>query len=206
MARASSLVIDTLCNQAKKSDIAVACFYYDFSAQREQTITNMIGAILKQLVGKGGISEDIREAFQEGKKEVGGRGLRLADLMGMLKIVIASLPKVFICIDALDEYPPGKLPELLESLRDIVRESPRTRIFLTGRPHVKEAIQRYFCNAIVIPISPNPDDVRNYLEMRLDRDDDPEAMNYDLRADIVRTILEKMSDMCVGAFGIPLYR
>jgi len=85
MARASSLVIDTLCNQAKKSDIAVACFYYDFSAQREQTITNMIGAILKQLVGKGGISEDIREAFQEGKKEVGGRGLRLADLMGMLE-------------------------------------------------------------------------------------------------------------------------
>ena len=58
----------------------------------------------------------------------------------------------------------------------------------------------------MIPISPNPDDVRNYLEMRLDTDDDPEAMNYDLRADIVRTILEKMSDMCVGAFGIPLYR
>jgi hypothetical protein len=159
-----------------EEDIAVAGLYCDFLAQQEQTITNMMGAILKQLVGRGGIPKDLREAFQKGKKEIGGRGLRLADLMGMLRIAIASLPQVFICIDALDECLPKHLPELLESLRDIVRESPRTRIFLTGRPHVKEDIQRYFTKAVVIPISPNTDDIRNYLEMRLDRDDEPEAM------------------------------
>ena len=122
--------------------------------------------------------------------------------MGMLKIAIASLPKVFVCLDALDEFLPKHLPELLESLRDIVRESPRTRIFLTGRPHVKEAIQRYLTKAVVIPINPNQDDIKNYVEMRLDKDDEPEAMNKDLRKDIVTTILEKMSDMCVGSFGL----
>ena len=124
----------------------------------------MMGAILKQLVGRVDIPKNVREALQEGKKEIGGRGLRLAGLMGMLRIAIASLPKVFICIDALGECLPRKLPELLESLRDIIRESPKAKIFLTGRPHVKEAIQRYFGNAIVIPISPNPDNIRNYLE------------------------------------------
>ena len=160
-------------------------------------ITNMVGAILKQLVGSGGIPQDIREAFQKAKKELGGRGLLHADLMRMLKIAIASRPQVFICIDALDECLPRNLPGLLGSLRDILREAPTTRICLTGRLHVREAIRRYFAGAFVIklPISPNTDDVRNYLEMKLDKDEEPEAMDDGLRADIVKTILDKMSDM-----------
>jgi len=191
----SSLVIDSLCDRAQEDNIAVAGLYCDFLSQQEQTTTNIMGAILKQLVSREGIPNHLREAFQKGKKEFGGRAPRLADLMGMLKIVIASLPQVFICLDALDECLPKHLPELLGSLRDIARESPRTRIFLTGRPHVREDVQRYFPNAIVIPISPNPDDIRNYVEMRLDRDSEPEAMSHDLRMDIVRVILGKISNV-----------
>jgi len=203
----SSLVIDSLCDQPGEENIAVAAFYCDFVSQQEQTIANIMGAILKQLVGKSGIAEDLREAFQKAKGEVGGRGPRLGDLMRMLKTAIASLPKVFICIDALDECLPKYLPELLVSLRDIVRESPSTRIFLTGRPHVREDIQKYFPKAVVIPISPNTNDIRNYVEMRLDRDAEPEAMTKDLRANIVRVVLEKISDMCVGLFfAFPLYQ
>ena len=169
----------------------VAWLYFDYLAQREQTVINIMGAILKQLVGRREIPKDIREAFQEGRRPL------LPDLVQMLRIAIASLSQVFICIDALDECLPKNLPELLESLRDIVREFPRTRIFLTGRPHVGETVQRYFTKAVTIPISPNQDDVRNYVEMRLDRDEEPEAMNRDLRADIVQMILDKMSDMWV---------
>jgi len=179
----------------QEDNIAVAGLYCDFLSQQEQTTTNIMGALLKQLVSRGGIPDFLREAFQKAKKEFGGRGPRLADLMGMLKIVIASLPRVFICIDALDECLPKCLPEILESLRDIVQKSPRTRIFLTGRPHAKEDVQRYFSAAVVIPISPNPGDIRNYVGMRLDRDSEPEAMSNDLRVDIVRVILEKISNV-----------
>ena len=193
-------MIDNLCDRAGDEDIAVAGLYCDFLSQQEQTINNIMGAVLKQLVGRGDIPSYLREAFQKAKKEFGGRGPQLADLMGMLRTTIASLPRVFICIDALDECLPRFLPELLESLRDIVRGSPATRIFFTGRPHVKEEIQRYFTKAIVITISPNRDDIRNYLEMRLERDAEPEAMNNDLRVDIVRVILETISDMYVGPF------
>ena len=161
-----------------------------------------MGAILKQLVGRGDIPEYLREAFQEAKKNFGGRRPILPDLMEMLKITIVSLPQVFICLDALDECLPKNIPELLESLRDIIRESPRTRLFFTGRPHLREDVQRYFSEAVVIPISPNPDDIRNYVEMKLDRDEEPEVMDDGLRADIVKTFLDKMSDMCVGPFHI----
>ena len=191
----SSLVIDSLCDRAEGDHIAVAGLYCDFLSQRDQTTTHIMGALLKQLVSRGDIPDFLREAFQKAKKEFGGRAPRLVDLMGMLKMVIASLPRAFVCFDALDECLPKYVPELLESLRDIVRESPRTRIFLTGRPHVREDVQRYFSKAVVIPISPTRNDIRNYVEMRLDRDSEPEAMSNDLRVDIVRVILEKISNV-----------
>jgi len=183
-------VIDRLCDQAREGDLAVAWLYCDYKVQQEQTLINIMGAILKRLVGRE-IPEDIRKAFEEGRRPV------LADLMGMLRIAIAKLPQVFICLDALDEFLPKDLPQLLESLRDIVRESPGTRIFLTGRPHVGEAIRKYFTRVVAIPISPNKDDMRKYVEMRLDRDEVPEAMDNSLRAEIVGVILDKMSNMCV---------
>ena len=199
-------MIDSLCDRAAEEDIAVAGLYCDFLAQQEQTVTNIMGAILKQLVGRGDVQEDLRKAFQKAKREFGGRGPQLADLMRMLRTTIASMPRVFICIDALDECLSKYLPELLGSLRDIVRESPTAKIFFTGRPHVREDLQRYFTKAIVIPISPNTDDIRDYVKMRLDRDPEPEAMSNDLREDIVRMILEKISDMCVGTFRTYLYQ
>ena len=195
-------MIDSLCDQAKEENIAVTGLYCDFVSQQEQTVANIIGAILRQLAGRDSIPKYIGEAFRRAKKEFGGRGPQLADLMGMLRIAVDSLPQVIICIDALDECLPKYLPVLLKSLRDIVRESPNTRIFLTGRPHVGEDVRRYFTSAVVIPISPNRDDIQNYLEMRLEGDPEPDAMNNDLRVEIVRAIQEKISDMYVGPVSI----
>jgi len=146
----SSLVIDSLCDREQEDNIAVIGLYCDFLSQQEQTTTNIMGALLKQLVGKGGIPDHLRVAFQKGRGEFGGRGPRLADLMGMLKTAIASIPQVFICLDALDECLPKRVPEILESLRDILRESPGVRIFFTGRPNVGEDVQRYFPKAVVV--------------------------------------------------------
>jgi len=42
----------------------------------------------------------------------------------MLRIAIASLPRVFICFDALDKCLPKHLLERLGSTGDIVREFP----------------------------------------------------------------------------------
>ena len=40
--------------------------------------------------------------------------------------------------------------------------------------------------------------------MRLDKDDKLEGMSGNFLADVVRAILEKMSDMCEGNFGVSL--
>ena len=190
----SSLVIDSLCEQAGDKDVAVVGLYCDFLAQQEQSTTNMLGAVLKQLISRGGIPEHIRETFKEAKKKFGGQSLLLPDMVDILKKTITSLPRVFICIDALDESPPKHRRELLESLREIIRASSSTRVFLTGRPHIDDEIVKYFSKAIRIPLSPTHGDIESYLEMRLDGDTDPNAMDDELQADMMKIILERISE------------
>ena len=43
----SSLVIDDFCDRARRQNAAVPCFYFDFAAQKEQSSTNVLGALLK---------------------------------------------------------------------------------------------------------------------------------------------------------------
>ena len=154
-----------------------------------------MGAILKQLAGRGEIPDHIRRAFQKAKREFGGRGLLLPDVVDMLKKEITLLLRVYICIDALDECTPKHRRELIESLREIVRVSPGTRVLLTGRPHIDDEIARCFSKALRLPLSPTHGDIVSYLEMRLDGDTDPKAMDGELRADIMRIIPEKISEM-----------
>ena len=193
----SSLVIDWLCDQVRNRDIAVAGLYCGYLAQEEQTAANMLGAILKQLLERDGIPGSLRQAFCNEKRGFGGRAVQLLNLVEILKTTITSLPQVFICIDALDECLPNNRRDLLVSLQDIVRASPNTRVFLSGRLHIRDEIKRYFTEAIMIQFIPTIADIEIYLKMRLDQDTIPGAMDDDLRAEILRVIPGKISQMCV---------
>ena len=154
----------------------------------------MLGAILKQLVIIGGVPKHIREVFRKAKKEFVGRGLRLPDLLEILKKVVASLSWVFARIDALDESTPKHRRELLEPLRELVRASPNTRIFLTGT-HIGNEISKFLGEAVRVHINPTQDDIKSYLKLKLDSETDPSAMDDELRADIMRVIPKKISEM-----------
>ena len=136
----SSLVVDRLCDQSKGQNTAVTCFYLDFAARKEQSVTSILGSLVRQAVGgMERVPEDITEAFEEQKKSIGGRGPRLADIVKMLQTITSSLP-TFICIDALDECAAPHRFKLLNSLQQIVEKSPRTRIFMIGRPDRKSVV------------------------------------------------------------------
>ena len=147
--------------------------------------------------------EHVQTAFQEARTEVGGRGPRLPDMVEMLKQVVVTLPRVFICINALDECLSKLLPELLESMRDVLEKSPRARIFLTGRPQAEAEITKRFTNTVSVPISPRMHDLKRYPE-KLEIDPEPEAMSKGLREDILRVIPERISEMCVGVSIVPI--
>ena len=189
-------MIDRLCDESRGEDIAVAMFYCNFRHQQDLTAANIIGAILKQLVVRDQVLEHVQAAFQEAKTEVGGQGPRLPDMMEMLKRAVVTLPWVSICIDALGECLSKHLPELLESMRDVLERSPRTRKFLTGRPQAEAEITKCFTNPVSVPISPKMHDVKIYLK-KFEIGPEPEAMSNGLRENIQRVVPERISEMCI---------
>ena len=98
----------------------MAGLYCDYLAQEEQSVINMLGAILNQLLERDGVPEPLREAFRKEKRGFGGWAVKLPDLVKILKTTIASLPEVFFYIDGLDESLPRNRRELLGSLKEIV--------------------------------------------------------------------------------------
>ena len=194
-------MIDTLCDKIGRDNVAVACVYGDFNDRNGQSATGVLAAILKQFVaGVEPIPEEIREAFERANKAVDGRALRLPEIRAMLVKSISSLRRGFICIDALDECLPKHRPEIWGSLRRIVRECPNLRLFITGRPQIREEMRIYFPGYPDLPaLKPPEEDIRGYTTTRLSKDPEPEAMDTKLEADILRTILEKIS----GAYVKP---
>ena len=199
----SSLVIDTLCDGLDGGNMAVACVYCDYHAHKELSATSVLAALLKQLVaGVEPIPEEIKMAFDRAKREVDGRAPGLREICAMFAKSVPPLLRGFICIDALDEFPAKHRPELWNSLEKIIRECPNIRLFITGRPHIREEVRKYFPGCLdQPPIIPPQEDIREYLIMRLKNDSELDAMDEELEADILRIVLGKIS----GAYVTPAH-
>ena len=196
----SSLVIDRLCDQVGGQEIAVACFYFDFAAQKEQSVANMLGALLKQVVsGLEEIPEEIARAYRGHKKVIDGRGLQLTETVKMLQTTTSGKP-TFICIDALDECVERYRVKILNSLNQILQWSPGTRVFVTGRAHIQAEVgSRLSGRVTTLHIIPRRGDIISYLHSRLDEDTTPDAMDSGLRADILKKIPEDISETYIEA-------
>ena len=106
--------------------------------------------------------------------------------------------RTFICVDALDECAPEHRVVILDSLGQILRGSPNTRVFMTGRPHVRcETKERLGGAVIFISIKPTRHDVLWYLRERLREDTMPGIMDSKLEADIMKIIPERSSETYV---------
>jgi len=192
-------VIDSLCDQTGDQNSAVACFYFDFTVQKDQSPTSTMGALLKQVVGGlEEIPEEVSQAYQKEKKGLGGRGPRLSDIVKLLQTT-SSKERTFICIDALDECVPEYRVKLLDSLNKILQNSASIRIFVTGRPHIQPEIGKRLGGRVTsLPISTESDDMIRYLRSRLEEDTTPDAMDSSLEAEILRKIPENVSEMYVS--------
>ena len=196
----SSVVVDYLGDKTIGQDMVVGCFYYDFASREVQSPTNMLGSLLKQLLsGLGGIPEEIVQKFRGQKKVIGGRRLQLPDIVKMFATV-SSLQRTFICVDALDECVPKHRLEVLSLLGKILQRSPTMRIFITGRSHIREIVERGLGGrAASVPVTPRDDDIATYLRARLEKDTTPEVMESGLENDIMKSIPEEVSESYVAA-------
>lgn len=196
---ASSLVIDTLGDRSSNQRVIVTGFYFDFAVQKEQSPTDMLGSLLKQVVsGLKEIPEEMASMYRRHRMVIGGREPQVSAILEMLQTASSS-QQIFICVDALDECIAEHRQEVLESLRRILENSPGVRLFLTGTPNIKSEIRRLFAQtATFMEIKPYTGDIVKYIQAKLERDTNKSAMNSGLKTDILTKIPAMASGMYVG--------
>jgi hypothetical protein len=185
-------VIDNLEKQIAQH-MGLAYIYCDYRDQKEQTTENILGAILKQLLARlAEIPEAVWKLYEERVRQ--GKPLSLTDAVDLLRITCAQFTTAYICLDALDEL--RDLHGLLQSLRD---RASFLKIFITGRPHIRETIQQYFKEAQIIPIKAQESDIRLYIEHAIGGPDDkePDAMDDELRRAILKKVVASAEGMLV---------
>ena len=189
-------MVDRLCDWTRGRNATVACFYFDFAAQKEQSPTTVLSPLLKQVVrGLENIPAKIVEAFRDRKKTTGGQRLGLGQVVELLQGTSSSRP-TFICIDALDECVPEYRGKLLESLEKILHKSPSTRIFLAGRLHVRDEVEKHLAGKVVaVSITPTKADIIRFLRAKLREDPTPDAMDNTLEENIIKNIPETVSEL-----------
>jgi len=155
----------------------------------------MIGSLLRQFVaGLAEIPEAVTQAFRTAKPHLGGRAPALAKIVELFPAVLERFQRVFICVDALDEFVAEYRAQLLLSLHQVLDRSPNTRLFLTARPHIRLELESNIpLDLSIIAIQTPSSDIEGYLATKLDTDPHPRAMDGGLRSEIITKILKESS-------------
>ena len=192
----SSLVIDTLRKQTGEQNIAVIFLYCDYQAQKDQSVVNMIGSLVRQAtLREPTIPNETKRAFDKSRRE-GGDSLQLPDIVKLFGKVSGYMEVVYLCVDAVDEVLPQHRLGFLRALRQILQDAPHARLFLTGRPYIRAELDTHLTEkAYAIHIIADQGDITRYLRQKMNDDQDPGLMTEDLKNNIMTTMVEKTSEM-----------
>lgn len=113
----SSLVVSYLPDEFTDKSIPVICIYLDHNDSTNQTQENLLGSVLKQLIqlsDVNSLSTDLRDAYRDATKFDKVKPPKLDDIRKLLQAEIKKYVRVFLVVDALDEY--SHRQELVSSL------------------------------------------------------------------------------------------
>lgn len=126
----SSLVIGHLQQNWETPDTPVVCMYLDYKDATNQTLVNLMGSLLKQLVqlrDSAFVSNDLRDLYRKAKRR--SAKPRLEQVRQLLLAEIATYDRVYCVVDALDEC--SFRQELLSEILKLVPE--KLSLLITSR-------------------------------------------------------------------------
>jgi hypothetical protein len=167
-------VIDTLQKAMTSPDIGLAYIYCNYKEQASQTLDNLLGSIVQQLIRKrNGIPNDVLAVPNDGfaipnevfamykfHKAQGSRPSR-AEYSKMLHLVANSFSQVYIVIDALDEYDEDSGTRR-EFISEFTNDAANWQLICTSRD--LGDIGQIFAKSARLEVRASDEDVRIYLE------------------------------------------
>jgi hypothetical protein len=173
-------------------NLGVACIYLNHKEANDQTPSKLLAALWRQLVyGRdvGSIAKNLYAQHQEKGTEPS-----LKEVFEVLSSSLAEFSKVFVVVDAIDEYPDDQHCILLKHLSELI--GPKVNLMLTSRPHVPA--DPALPNVETLEIRAMPEDVRKYVDAQIDLSPRlPKHMQKkpQLRENIHKTIIDTVDGM-----------
>ncbi|KAL8792138.1 MAG: hypothetical protein Q9195_005234 [Heterodermia aff. obscurata] len=176
---------------SESEDTKVACVYCRHNEKDLQSPANMIASLWRQLVSpRKPLSRDVRETYITNQDQ--GTRPTLDEVFGLLEAEVKQLSKVFMIVDALDEYSPEPgfrqvLTEKLAKLR------PEAHVMITSRNFEDDLAEEYSSHGV--QISAREKDLHIYVTGRTQR----ELRRHVLRdKELMAAISEKIIDRAKG--------
>ncbi|KAJ7291204.1 ankyrin repeat-containing domain protein [Mycena rebaudengoi] len=187
----ASIVVDHLVESHADDNIGVACIYLNHKETHEQTTSNLLAGVWRQLVlGKPIASTSlVCKLFNEHSEK--RTKPELAQIHEIVRLAIAEWSRVYIVVDALDETPEDNRHRLLKYLTNL---GPAVCLMLTSRHDV--SLQNITTERFDICVP--EEDIQKYVEHQIN--ESTQLSLYvgtcsQLREEIIAKILENADRM-----------
>lgn len=163
----SSFVISHLQEEFRGNDtVGIAFLYFNYKSLQEQVLGDLLGSLVRQLIQEQRtLPTEIQELFMN--HENGKKKLTTKTLAAALQVALRVYSRVFIIVDALDEYyasSPSNLRSFLTEIFEIQRENPFS--FLATTRCISD-ITSQFEKAIWRNVSARDEDILLYINSRM---------------------------------------
>jgi hypothetical protein len=167
--------------------------YLNHKETETQTLANLLAGLWKQLVVGKPMPPAVHELYNA-HHERSTRPL-LDEVLKILRSAIAEYSKVYLIVDALDEYPEAARLELLEHLSAIMTV-PTVNLMLTSRPHI--TLDPFFVDRHTMDIKATENNIRQYIDIHIRKSGrlfKHVRMRPELSEEIKSTILSNVDGM-----------
>ena len=170
---------------------AVIYAYCYYKERSQQSLPNILGGLLKQLLSlRNTISADVKALYKVCQDQ--RRNRTLDEISSLFRAELQRYSKVFIIVDALDEYS-GDQKDCGSMLAELEKLREHSNMMLTSRfvaPYIDA-----FCGASRVTIAAKDRDVRRFLESQIATLPRFVKANLELQELIIQTITEAVEGM-----------
>ncbi|KAJ7270941.1 ankyrin repeat-containing domain protein [Mycena rebaudengoi] len=155
-----SIVVDYLRNHFQGNNIGVAVAYLNHKESDAQSPSNILAGLWWQLVSERPISPVVQQLYEKHQNQ--RTKPSLDEVREIFCSTVAEFSKVFIVVDAFDEYPEAHRFILLDTLATM---GGTVSLMLTSRPNI--APESFFPTASVLEIRAKEEDIRRYVAAQI---------------------------------------
>lgn len=193
----SSLVIDYMQQLFDGVNVAIAYIYCDYRRQDEQTPTNLIASVTKQLLhGCASIPEVIMKKYQYHKDK--GTRPSSAEVLETTASSMAPFSRIYLILDALDELGnEGHVRQTLIERLCTLKDLRHFNLLTTSRyiPSLASEIRQPLC----LDVRASSEDIKRYVEGHILDLRNCVRKDHDLQQTVVGAIVDAVDGMYVAA-------